>query len=74
MLRRARAITRALRAKGHPIISVDIGASGTSDLKIDPHVEVTVADLEAALWPLAADQMFGGKWPQITSAVRIPHS
>jgi hypothetical protein len=44
---------------GHAIVSVDIDASGLSDLKIDPHVEVIVADLEAAPWPLA-DRMFGG--------------
>ncbi len=44
---------RHFRAKGHPVVGVDIDTRGVADFSGQPDVEIVSADLEAGAWPFA---------------------
>ena len=50
---------RFFRARGHPVVGVDLDVSGLDDLSGDDGVEVVQADLEQGAWPFAG-RVFGG--------------
>lgn len=50
---------RFFRARGHPVVGVDLDVSALNDLPADDGVEVVQADLEHGTWPFAG-RTFGG--------------
>lgn len=50
---------RYFRARGHPVVGVDLDVSALDDLSTDNSVEVVQADLEQGSWPFAG-RSFGG--------------
>ena len=50
---------RYFRAKGHPVVAVDIDATALRDLAADPGTEIMEHDLENASWPFD-DREFAG--------------
>ena len=50
---------RFFRARGHPVVGVDLDVSALDDLSGDDSVEIVQADLEQGVWPFAG-RTFGG--------------
>ena len=50
---------RYFRARGHPVVGVDLDVSALDDLSGDDRVEIVQADLEQGVWPFAG-RTFGG--------------
>ena len=50
---------RFFRARGHPVVGVDLDVSALEDLSGDDRVEIAQADLEQGAWPFAGST-FGG--------------
>lgn len=50
---------RYFRARGHPVVGVDLDVSALEDISGDDRVEIVQADLEQRAWPFAG-RTFGG--------------
>lgn len=50
---------RFFRARGHPVVGVDLDVSALDDFLADDEVEVVQADLEQGAWPFTG-RTFGG--------------